>query len=341
MNVLGVKEEGHGNFLFRVKFRLSCMITCPECNQCFAEIDGSCALCRSLRRLATEARAVARALRGWVVDQTRVWVSLLQEESLKWEVAQAEARRREEARQAAAAATSKAVSPVVATSSAAEGPAGEGEHPVKTEPAEESKRGECIISPGTISSLPEGDQTEPQEEEVAVPASVEEKGTSSAKKKKKDKKKKTKEETCHEREKSASEEKAHIKKDKATKRKRKVHQGRERGGGVQRIGGALLRGQGEDLWLEGVESLQNLLTHRQSGTGEPRLLDITLLETGSTGTIQLKAGIILLGTGSTLRNLHRGGDRIKGLQKERSKLSGGATTEAGVDGPKVAPSSSC
>ena len=221
MNVLGVKEEGHGNFLFRVKFRLSCMITCPECNQCFAEIDGSCALCRSLRRLATEARAVAPALRGWVVDQTRVWVSLLQEESLKWEVAQAEARRREEARQAAAAATSKAVSPVVATSSAAEGPAGEGEHPVKTEPAEESKRGECIISPGTISSLPEGDQTEPQEEEVAVPASVEEKGTSSAKKKKKDKKKKTKEETCHERERSASEEKAHIKKDKATKRKKK------------------------------------------------------------------------------------------------------------------------
>ena len=221
MNVLGVKEEGHGNFLFRVKFRLSCMITCPECNQCFAEIDGSCALCRSLRRLALEARAVAPALRGWVVDQTRVWVSLLQEESLKWGVAQAEARRQEEARQAAAAATSKAGSPVVASSLEAEVPAGEKALPVKTEPAEESTKGECVISPGTISSPPGEEQTEPQEEEVSVRVKVEEKEASPAKKKKKDKKKKTRERTCHEREKSASAEKTHTKRDKATKRNKK------------------------------------------------------------------------------------------------------------------------
>ena len=74
------------------------------------------------------------------MDQTRVWVSLLQEENLKWEAAQAEARRREETRLAEEAATSKAASPVVSTPGIAELPNQGVEVPPKSEVKEEADK---------------------------------------------------------------------------------------------------------------------------------------------------------------------------------------------------------
>jgi outer membrane biosynthesis protein TonB len=121
-----------------------------------------------------------------VVDQTRVWVSLLQEESQKWEAAQEEARRREESRLAAEAATSKAASPVVAGSHPAEAEVTEEVEPVKAPTVKVKEERECIISPGTVSSPPESKE-EIVEEEPTPPPKVSLEKTEVKKKKKKKK----------------------------------------------------------------------------------------------------------------------------------------------------------
>ena len=108
MNEPGSKEDLVETTIFR-RVSAHFMQQCSECQQYLAEIDGVCALCRSLGRLCFEARQLGPCLRTWVVDQTRVWVSVLQEEGLKWRKGQEEARRAAEA----AAAASKAPSPAV------------------------------------------------------------------------------------------------------------------------------------------------------------------------------------------------------------------------------------
>ena len=92
---------------FSVKFRLQHMQTCSDCQQYLAEIDGLCAFCRSVQRLTSELRRLGPCLRGWAIDQTRVWVSIVQEKAGKWEKGAEAARKAAEA-----AATSKAASPV-------------------------------------------------------------------------------------------------------------------------------------------------------------------------------------------------------------------------------------
>ena len=208
--------RGFENPFFR-KVSAQLMNPCGDCQQAFADIDGTCALCRSLRRLCLEARRVTPALRGWVVDQTRVWVSLLQEESQKWEAAQEEARRREESRLAAEAATSKAASPVVAGSHPAEAEVTEEVEPVKAPTVKVKEERECIISPGTVSSPPESKE-EIVEEEPTPPPKVSLEKTEVKKKKKK---KKAEEPHQEEKEKSVKKEKTASKKDKVPKRKRK------------------------------------------------------------------------------------------------------------------------
>ena len=129
MNVLGSKDE-LVDTSFSVKFRLQHMQTCSDCQQYLAEIDGLCAFCRSVQRLTSELRRLGPCLRGWAIDQTRVWVSIVQEEAGKWEKGAEAARKAAEA-----AATSKAASPVTFTQPVPEA----GDQPAKEEVKSEKK----------------------------------------------------------------------------------------------------------------------------------------------------------------------------------------------------------
>ena len=198
------------------------MIGCAECQQYPAEIDGCCSLCRSLRRLAVEARRVSSSLRGWVIDQTRVWTSLLQEEEQKWE----KARLREEARLAEAAATAKAPSPVVPEPPGVEIAASSTPGPEKVEPGLENLPREGGVSPGHISS-PSAEEEESvkieEEENLPLP---EKEVVSEPPAKKKDKKKKEKDRLEKTSEtatpvKKAKKEKNHKRKRKSSSRSRK------------------------------------------------------------------------------------------------------------------------
>ena len=205
------------------------MIGCVDCQQYFAEIDGRCALCRSLQRLTVEARRVSPPLRGWVVDQTRIWIAILQEEEQKWERAKAQ----EEARLAAAAATSKAISPVVAEAAGTEGLPQAVPGPAKVEPGTEEAVREGEVSPGVVST-----PSEEKEEEVAIeeeekpPVPVKEEPVEPAGKKKEKKKKdkdrpEVKEEVAKE-EKKVKKEKNPKKKRKSRSRSRRMPRSRSR-----------------------------------------------------------------------------------------------------------------
>ena len=162
MNVLGSKDE-LVDTSFSVKFRLQHMQTCSDCQQYLAEIDGLCAFCRSVQRLTSELRRLGPCLRGWAIDQTRVWVSIVQEEAGKWEKGAEAARKAAEA-----AATSKAASPVTFTqpvSEAGDQPAKEEVKSEKREPLAPKGR---EVSPGKISSPSEGIPVE--NEELLPPA---------------------------------------------------------------------------------------------------------------------------------------------------------------------------
>ena len=103
--------------------------SCKDCGLGYAEIDGVCSFCRALRRFVLESRRLPLGLRNWATDQTRVWVSILQEEALKFQVA-------EEERQVRESATPKAASPVVPGES---GPPSKGGAPPAGGPAEPSE----------------------------------------------------------------------------------------------------------------------------------------------------------------------------------------------------------
>ena len=150
MNVLGSKDE-LVDTSFSVKFRLQHMQTCSDCQQYLAEIDGLCAFCRSVQRLTSELRRLGPCLRGWAIDQTRVWVSIVQEEAGKWEKGAEAARKAAEA-----AATSKAASPVTS------------KEEVKSEKREPLAPKGREVSPGKISSPSEGIPVE--NEELLPPA---------------------------------------------------------------------------------------------------------------------------------------------------------------------------
>lgn len=191
------------------------MVACVDCHQYLADIDGTCPLCRALRRLSLEARSLPVALRSWATDQARVWVSLLQEERLKFLICSQQAAER----QAVAASTPKASSPVVfgeATPTTTEAvlpaatkeePAAEGEGRLASpEKPEESKESQEVQAP----SSPTG---------VAVP---EEKTEEKTEKKHKDSKK-HKERTSKRKasEDSFSRKREVAKKDKAKKKSKK------------------------------------------------------------------------------------------------------------------------
>eukprot|EP00435_Cladocopium_sp_Y103_P022672 s1425_g5.t1 len=164
------------NFFHEVSAQLM-LSSCKDCGQGFAEIDGLCSFCRVLARFVAEARRLPLHLRGWATDQTRVWVSLLQEEAHKYQVAEEERKVRE-------SATPKAASPCVSgltgppktggapTPPAQEEPLGGGEV-TKKESEEEENKGERGASPvGEAKTPREGsglseEEVEEEEEEEA------------------------------------------------------------------------------------------------------------------------------------------------------------------------------
>ena len=162
MNVLGSKDE-LVDTSFSVKFRLQHMQTCSDCQQYLAEIDGLCAFCRSVQRLTSELRRLGPCLRGWAIDQTRVWVSIVQEEAGKWEKGAEAARKAAEA-----AATSKAASPVTFTQPVPEAGDQPAKEEVKSEKREPLAPKGREVSPGKISSPSEGIPVE--NEELLPPA---------------------------------------------------------------------------------------------------------------------------------------------------------------------------
>ena len=222
MNVLGSKDELVYTS-FSVKFRLQPMQTCSDCHQYLAEIDGLCPFCRAVQRLNSELRRLGPGLRGWAIDQTRVWASIVQEEAGKWEKG-AEAARKAAEEAASGAATPKAASHTVFSApepEAAEQPPGEGQPPkeeVKTEEKEPEAAGPGIVSPGKISSSSE-EEIVPEKEPSPV-KEVEEDIESKPKKKEKKSKKALEQEE--------SQETVKEKRDKKQKTKKKDKRSRSR-----------------------------------------------------------------------------------------------------------------
>ena len=78
------------------------MSTCDICKDAPAEIDGRCPPCRVINKLLGATTRVPPQLKGWLVDQVRIFTAVVEEETAKAEV------QAEQFRKAAEAATPKA-----------------------------------------------------------------------------------------------------------------------------------------------------------------------------------------------------------------------------------------
>lgn len=242
-----------------------------------------------------------------MVDQTRVWVSLLQEESQKWEAAQEEARRREESRLAAEAATSKAASPVVAGSHPAEAEVTEEVEPVKAPTVKVKEERECIISPGTVSSPPESKE-EIVEEEPTPPPKV---SLEKTEVKKKRKRRRQRSLIKRKRKNQSKKRKQLQRKTKSQRESGRAHPVHEEGGDAQTVEGEAPRGRGGALFLHRGDLHPSRSIPHRTGGEKIRLGGTILLRQGSIRAIPPASGPILLVTGSTQRSLRLGGAKTR------------------------------
>ena len=257
MNALECKDEQtnmfNDGFFRRVSAQL--MVACADCQQYLADIDGTCPLCRALRRLSLEARSLPVALRTWATDQARVWVSLLQEERLKFLICSQQAAER----QAVAASTPKASSPVVfgeptPTTTQETLPAA-----TKEEPAAEGE--------GRLASPEEPEETKESQEsqapsspiEVAVP---EEKAEEKTEKKHKDSKKHKERSTKRKPSEESFSRKREVTKKEKAKKKNKKSRTRKRKASPSR---SITREKGGALEVQSESHCEELCRPRTSG----------------------------------------------------------------------------